>query len=114
MADAEELREEGDAPAAPSKKARKGAKKRASEAKAPLPGAGTPEGETLRKAMRALDAGDYALLRTLLGELDRADDPAIRDAAADLRARIAIDPVQVVVIIACALVLTAIAYVWVF
>src|SRR5262245_23906691 len=80
----------------------------------PLPGAGTPDGETLRKAARAFEVGDYALVRRLCAELENAADPSVRDAARDFAARIAIDPVQVVIVLACAAVLVTIAYVWVF
>ncbi len=83
-------------------------------ASAPLPGAGTPDGNLLRRAFRAFDVGDYALVRAELPALEKAEDAAIRDAAADLKQRISIDPVQVVVILACALVLATIVYVWVF
>lgn len=84
-----------------------------SAAKAVIPGAGTPDGERLREALRAFDVGDYRQVRTLTGELDRASEPAVRQAAAALRARISVEPVQVMVMLACALVLGAIVYTWV-
>lgn len=117
MADAEEPREpeaaRTDEPAATRTKPKK-KKKRVEDAKpAPLPGAGTPDGDKLREAFRAFDAGDYRHVRACLRELERAEDPAVRDAAAELLARISIDPVQVGVVLACAVVLATIAYVWV-
>lgn len=117
MADAEQPRDEASAeqPAPPDETRAKKKKKRGEKEEAkPLPGAGTPDGDKLRAAFRAFDVGDYARVRALLPELERAEDPAIRDTAADLRARISIDPVQIVVVVACALVLVAIAYTWVF
>lgn len=93
----------------------KRSKKRKKEAPPPkpLPGAGTPDGEKLREAVRAFEVGDYVRVRARVADLRKAEDPAIREVAQDLAARIAIDPVQVVVMLACAAVLAAIAYVWV-
>lgn len=106
-------------PAAPEAKKKKKKKDRAADAAAakklePLPGAGTPDGDKLREAMRAFEVGDYARVRARTRELAGAGDPKVREAAAALASRIAIDPVQVVVILACAAVLVTIALVWVF
>ena len=78
-----------------------------------LPGAGTPEGERLRQAERAFDAGNYALVRALARELEGAADPAVRDAASEIARRTSVDPVQIVVIVACAAILATIVYVWI-
>jgi hypothetical protein len=79
----------------------------------PLPGAGTRDGEKLREAFRAFEVGDYRRVRARCADLARAEDPAVRDAAAELKARTDPDPVQVVVIAACAALLATIVYVWV-
>jgi hypothetical protein len=103
-------------PAKPRKKGKKKDRRAQAEAKkqaAPPPGAGTPDGGKLREALRAFDVGDYARVRARTRELASAEDRKVREAAADLASRIAIDPVQIVVILACALVLGTIAYVWV-
>ncbi|HEY8431640.1 MAG TPA: hypothetical protein VIL20_24840 [Sandaracinaceae bacterium] len=100
----------------PKKKKKKGSKTKkgaAAREPVPLPGAGTPDGDKLREAMRAFEVGDYARVRARTRELASASDPKVREAAADLAERIAIDPVQVVVILACAAVLATIVYVWV-
>ncbi len=89
------------------------AAKEAAPTAATLPGAGTSAGEKLREAHRAFEVGDSARVRARTRELETAADPAVREAAADLAARIAIDPVQIVVVLACAAVLAAIVYVWV-
>lgn len=121
-ADAAEDAPREDAPrddaAAPKKKKKQHKKARRAESDAkkkpePPPGAGTPEGDKLREALRAFDVGDYARVRARTKELASAEDPKVREAAADLASRIAVDPVQVVVMLACAAVLVAIAYVWV-
>jgi hypothetical protein len=100
----------GEAPVAKDAKSSNAKKKDEPD---PLPGAGTPDGDKLRKAVRAFEVGDYALVRTLTDELGRCDEPAIRKSAAALRDRIGIDPIQIAVIAACALVLLTIVYVWV-
>ncbi|HHH28796.1 MAG TPA: hypothetical protein ENK57_10695 [Polyangiaceae bacterium] len=79
----------------------------------PIPGPGTVDGGKLREALHAFDAGDYRTVRGLTGELMAVDDEEIRAAAEDLRARIDVDPVQVVVLAACTAVLFAILYVWI-
>ncbi len=79
----------------------------------PIPGRDTPLGDKLREALHAFDAGDYARTRTLTAELADAEDAEVRDAALELRERISIDPVQVVVLSACTAVLAAIVYVWI-
>lgn len=106
--------EEAARPAPRKKKAAKSkGEAKAAEAPKPIPGAGTPEGRKLREALRAAEVGDHVRLRRLTRELEEAPDPAVREAAAELAERVAIDPVQVVVFLACAAVLATIAYVWV-
>ena len=78
-----------------------------------IPGQGTPEGELLREALHAFDAGNYVLVRARTRALAEAKDEAVRAAAADLASRIAVDPIQVVVVLACAAVLFAIVWHWV-
>lgn len=80
----------------------------------PIPGLGTPDGDTLREALKAFDAGDHAAVRRITRELiAKTEDAEIRKAAEALASRIAIDPIQVVVLAACAAVLFTIVYVWV-
>jgi len=79
----------------------------------PIPGLGTAAGDKLRSALHAFDAGDYVQVRALTNELAEGDDAEVRDAAIELRERISIDPVQIVVLSACAAVLATILYVWV-
>ena len=116
--DAEEASADAPAEEAPrvakKKKAKKkGAEAEAKEAKKPIPGAGTAEGDKLREALRAFEVGDHARVRARARELESASDPAVREAAAELAARISIDPVAVIVMLACAAVLATILYVWV-
>ena len=99
---------EQDAP--PSSEAEAAKKK---DAPPPLPGAGTPEGARLREAHRLFEVGDFAAVRRLCGELERADDAAVRENAQELARRTTVDPVQVVVVLACAAVFAAIVWVWV-
>lgn len=101
-------------PKAAKKKKKKGKGAEAAPKSEPLPGAGTSAGDKLREAVRAFEAGDYARVRARTRELESAADPRVREAAAELAGRVAVDPVQLVVILACAAVLVAIAYVWVF
>jgi hypothetical protein len=103
---------EADAPPSDTKRERK---RRTKEKPAPtrLPGAGTPDGDKLREAVRAFEVGDYARVRARVADLKKAEDPAIRAVAEDLGARIDVDPLQIVVILICALVLAMIVYKWV-
>ncbi|WP_236516395.1 hypothetical protein [Sandaracinus amylolyticus] len=78
-----------------------------------LPGEGTAEGEKLREANAAFEAGNYALVRALTTELERAIDPKIVDAARELARRTAMDPVQIVFLVLCAVALLVITYVYV-
>lgn len=78
-----------------------------------LPGRGTPDGDKLRAAVRAFDIGDYALVRAKTDELAKSDEPEIRTAAAALRERIEIDPIQIAVVAACAVGFIVILYIWV-
>jgi hypothetical protein len=113
MADAEPPR---DAPAAesPEAKAPRGKKrKKEKPAPVPLPGAGTPDGEKLREAVRAFEVGDYARVRSRVADLKKSDDPAVRAVAEDLSTRIDTDPIQIAVILICAIVLAILVYKWV-
>jgi hypothetical protein len=83
-------------------------------APAKIPGAGTPDGTKLREALRAFEVGNYALVRERGRDLEKAEDVEVRKAALDLVDRTRVDPVQIVAILACVLVLVAILYVWVF
>ena len=80
---------------------------------APLPGAGTPDGEALVQAHRAFDAGDYKRLRALCEGLLEAKDEEVAGAARELRRRTEVDPVQIGVILACLVLFLVIAYVYV-
>lgn len=115
--DAEEASLDAPPQAAPrpstKKKPKKKAKKSAEEAPKPIPGAGTPEGDKLREALRAFEVGDHARARARARDLESASDPAVREAAAELLERISIDPVAVIVMLACAAVLGTIIYVWI-
>jgi hypothetical protein len=99
-----------DAPARRKKQRVEGAVGSAAET---LPGAGTPEGEALREAVVAFEIGDYARVRALTAELVRASDPAVADAAAALAHRVAVDPLQIAFLVACAVALAAIAWFYV-
>ncbi len=99
-----------------SAKARKKSPRDAPEAEAPapLPGLGTRDGGKLREAHVAFEAGDYARVRERCRDLEaNAEDPEVRAAAADLRSRIEVDPLQVVVLLACAAVVVAIVMKWI-
>ena len=80
---------------------------------APLPGAGTPEGEALRKAHRAFELGDFRKVRELCAPLSDAPDPSVASAAADLSRRVSVDPVQLAVLGLCLVVFSFIVYVYV-
>ena len=80
----------------------------------PLPGEGTADGDRLREAHRLFEVGDYAAVRTRARGLEEtAKDPAVKAAARALRRRVEVDPVQVVVLLACAGLVAAIVYVWI-
>ena len=79
---------------------------------APIPGRGTPEGDQLRDALRAFDAGDYAAVRARTTGLADAEDPGVRDAATALREKVLVDAIQVVVLALCAAGVLAIVYVY--
>ncbi|MDQ3032669.1 MAG: hypothetical protein M3Y87_09650 [Myxococcota bacterium] len=98
---------------APAKKKRKRGEKREPAAPVVLPGEGTPEGELLRDANAAFEAGNYARVRALTATLAKASDPLIVDAAADLRRRVSVDPVQIWFLLACLLALITITYVYI-
>ncbi len=65
------------------------------------------EGAPLHEARRALEVGDHRRVRALLAPLRDARSEAVRTAAARLAARVAIDPVQIVVLALCALFLVS-------
>jgi len=94
--------------------AKKKAEEKPVEAPPPIPGRGTADGDTLREALHAFDAGDYVAVRELTGDLAKSDDDEVRAAAEELAQRIGVDPVQVVVLLACVAVLLTIYWVWVF
>ena len=85
------------------------------EAEVALPGEGTPEGERLREAMRAFERGDYAAVRSITESLVSADgaDPEVIGAAAELRARLDVDPMQLVVLGGCLIFFAWIVYTYV-
>jgi hypothetical protein len=84
----------------------------AEEAK-PLPGAGTPAGEELVRANAAFEAGNYQLVREICAKLGEAPDDEVARAARELRARTAIDPVQIGVLVACLALFSVIVYIYV-
>ncbi|MEZ4336708.1 MAG: hypothetical protein R3B82_08780 [Sandaracinaceae bacterium] len=89
-------------------------KKKGPPPPAPIPGLGTPDGDTLREAIHAFDAGDHAAVRRITRDLiAKTEDAEIRKAAEALAEKIAVDPIQIVVLAACAAVLFTIVYVWV-
>ncbi len=78
-----------------------------------VPGAGTPEGDKLRSALRAFDGGDYRAVRALARELAQAEDPEVVQMAQDLSRRVAVDPVLVAVLLACAALWLVVTYIYV-
>ncbi len=80
---------------------------------APLPGAGTPEGESLAKALAAFERGDYVEVRQLTEKLVEAPDAEVAGFARDLLTRTQIDPVQVGVVLACLALFAYIVYTYV-
>lgn len=79
----------------------------------PLPGEGTDEGALLRSAQAAFDRGDYAEVREVTARLVEVPNDAVAAHARDLRHRTQIDPIQVVVILACLALFSTIAYIYV-
>jgi hypothetical protein len=75
-----------------------------------LPGAGTPEGDQLRRALMLYRLGNYAEMRAILTPLTTGKDPKIADAASALLRRIAVDPVQIGFLVGCLLAILAIAF----
>ena len=75
-----------------------------------LPGAGTPEGDALRRALVLYQLGNYAEMRTILTPLTTGKDPKIADAASALLRRIAVDPVQIGFLVGCLAAILAIAF----
>ncbi len=79
----------------------------------PLPGEGTEEGERLRSADGAFERGDYVEVRRVTRGLVEASDDAVAAHARDLLHRTQVDPIQVVVILACLALFSTIAYLYV-
>lgn len=79
---------------------------------AALPGAGTPEGETLAEAWEAFDRGEWATTRQLCDEL-RGASPEVARAARRLRRRAGVDRVQLAVLGLCLAIFLVIVYVYV-
>jgi hypothetical protein len=75
-----------------------------------LPGAGTPQGEALRRGLALYQVGNYREMRVILGPLTTAKDPAVADAASALLKRIAVDPVQIGFLVGCLLAILGIAF----
>lgn len=63
----------------------------------------TREAERLREAQVAFEIGDYARVRELVRELQGSADPQVADQALDLARRVAVDPWQMALLIACAI-----------
>ena len=80
---------------------------------APVPGAGTPEGDALVEAWRAFEVGDYRRVRELCRGLREARRDEVARAARDLDARTRVDLVQVAALCACLAFFLWIAYVYV-
>jgi hypothetical protein len=102
--------------ASEKKKKKKGADdpaKAEAAAPEPLPGEGTPEGELLREANAAFEAGNFAMVREIVAKLASAPDPKVADAASDLRRRIAVDPLQIGLLAACAVAFLVIVWIYV-
>ncbi len=68
-----------------------------------LPGEGTEDGEKLRRAQQAFDAGDYKTTRALCREIAEARDGDVARHAHRLMTATAIDPVQVAILVSCLL-----------
>jgi hypothetical protein len=72
----------------------------------------SPAQARLREARAAFEAGDYRRVRELAASLDDAP-PEVADAAAELRRRTEVDPVQLLILAACLAIFGAIVYVYV-
>ncbi|MBW2460356.1 MAG: hypothetical protein JRH11_01835 [Deltaproteobacteria bacterium] len=79
----------------------------------PLPGQGSEEGERLRSAEGAFERGDYVEVRRVTRGLLEASDDGVAAHARGLLHRTQIDPIQVVVILACLALFSTIAYLYV-
>ena len=66
-----------------------------------LPGEGTEDGETLRRAQQAFDAGDYKTTRKLCEEIAESRDGDVARHAHHLLTSTGIDPVQVGILAFC-------------
>lgn len=80
---------------------------------AALPGAGTPDGETLRAAWIAFEVGDYREARVLATRVARSEDRGVAAAAEDVLRRTGVDQVQIAFLVACALAILTIAWIYV-
>ncbi len=96
-----------------SERVKKSARRAQLEGPLELPNIDTPEGELLREAHAAFEAGNYARVRESTDRLSAATDAQIVDAAADLRRRVSVDPVQIVFLTACLCALLAITYIYI-
>ena len=68
---------------------------------APLPGAGTPDGDKLARAHLAFEAGNFLMVRELAAALTEGKNDEVAADAKQLLARIGVDPVQVGAVLAC-------------
>jgi hypothetical protein len=65
----------------------------------PPPGAGTPEGEALARAMRAFELGNFAEVRRLCRPLTSASSTEVAEVAKALLRRISVDPMQIAILL---------------
>lgn len=79
-----------------------------------LPGEGTEDGAALRRGLALYQLGNYAELRAVVEPLTRSKDAAVADAARGLLRRIAIDPIQIGVLVGCLLAIVVIAWHYIF
>ena len=85
----------------------------ATKALAELPGVGTPDGDALRDARAAFEVGDYKHARELAARLTRSEDREIAAAAEDVLRRTGVDQVQIAFLVACALAILTIAWIYI-
>jgi hypothetical protein len=78
-----------------------------------VPGAGTPEGDSLREALAAFERGDYVGVREIAESLVEAKDDEVANYARDLVNRTRVDPVQIGVVLACLALFAYIVYTYV-
>ena len=77
-----------------------------------LPAEGTEDGALLARAYAAFDRGDFREARALTDTLSKVTDVSVRRSAAELAARLGVDPIAVAVWSVCFgfFVLTAFRY----